>query len=250
MTDPAGDPRATMVAWREAGAERFDPVGFRFIEALARRAEAHGGEARRLLEGKLAKAVAEYGERFRLARGEAGTLLRRLAKRYPAAADDLQRRYEAGDFKALGRAAAELEGGSGRGPLAELLSHAAPHATEKPASAAASSGPPGAAPAAELKSVRYFRETWSKLSVDQQLAQALAQAPENAGPLNSQLLVLQSLKLMRDVSPDYLNRFMSYVDALLWLEQANGAGTAKSAPRSDGERKRKSGRAPLLSSGR
>ncbi|HJW26756.1 MAG TPA: DUF2894 domain-containing protein, partial [Rhodocyclaceae bacterium] len=166
MTDPGGDPRATLAAWREAGAERFDPVGFRFIEALARRAEAHGGEARRLLEAKLAKAVAEYGERLRQARGEAGTLLRRLAQRYPAAADDLERRYEAGDFKALGRAAGELEGRSGLGPLAELLKHAAQHAPEKPASAAASGGPPGAEPAAELKSVSYFRETWSKLSVD------------------------------------------------------------------------------------
>jgi hypothetical protein len=74
---------------------------------------------------------------------------------------------------------------------------------------------------AELKSMRYFRNTWSRLSVDRQVTQAIEQGPENAGPLNSHLLVLRSLALMRDISPDYLNRFVSYVDTLLWLDQAD-----------------------------
>ena len=52
----------------------------------------------------------------------------------------------------------------------------------------------------------------------------LAKVPENAGPLNSQHLVHRSLTLMRDLSPEYLNRFMSYVDALSWLDQANAMG--------------------------
>jgi hypothetical protein len=34
------------------------------------------------------------------------------------------------------------------------------------------------------------------------------------------MLVLRSLGLMRDISPDYLNRFMGYVDTLLVLEAA------------------------------
>jgi hypothetical protein len=33
--------------------------------------------------------------------------------------------------------------------------------------------------------------------------------------------VLHSLALMRDISPDYLNRFLSYVDTLLCLEQVD-----------------------------
>jgi hypothetical protein len=33
------------------------------------------------------------------------------------------------------------------------------------------------------------------------------------------MLVLRSLALMRDIAPDYLNRFMSYVDTLLCLDQ-------------------------------
>ena len=72
---------------------------------------------------------------------------------------------------------------------------------------------------AELKALRYFRNTWSKLSVDRQVAQAIEQAPENAGPLNSHMLIVRSLATMREISPDYLNRFMSYVDSLLWLDR-------------------------------
>ena len=50
------------------------------------------------------------------------------------------------------------------------------------------------------------------------MAQALGQAPANAGPINSHMLVLRSLALMRDISPDYLNRFLSYADTLLCLD--------------------------------
>lgn len=90
-------------------------------------------------------------------------------------------------------------------PLAELLAHIGQH-THEPL---------------ELKSVARFHETWSRLSAEQQLTQTLAQAPENAGPMNSQHLVLRSLQAMRDIAPDYLQGFMSYVDTLIWLENAD-----------------------------
>jgi hypothetical protein len=87
----------------------------------------------------------------------------------------------------------------------------------------AQAGLPGAAGAPpELKSIRQFRNTWSKLSADKQVNQALDQAPKNAGPINSHMLVLRSLALMRDIAPDYLNHFVSYVDTLLCLDQQQG----------------------------
>lgn len=51
-----------------------------------------------------------------------------------------------------------------------------------------------------------------------QVRQALDSAPQDAGPLNSTLLVHRALTLMRDVSPDYLQAFMGYVDTLAWLD--------------------------------
>jgi hypothetical protein len=39
--------------------------------------------------------------------------------------------------------------------------------------------------------------------------------------------VLRTLALMRDLSPDYLRRFLSHADTLLWLEQAQSQTRAK-----------------------
>ncbi|MHA7206348.1 DUF2894 domain-containing protein, partial [Burkholderia pseudomallei] len=86
---------------------------------------------------------------------------------------------------------------------------------------------------AEPALLDYFRETWSKLSADSQLRASLEQVPKNAGPLNSSSLVHRSLSLMRELSPEYLRQFLSYVDALSWLQQMNGdeAATGDEAAR-------------------
>jgi hypothetical protein len=80
------------------------------------------------------------------------------------------------------------------------------------------------APPASLKSVSAFKLTWTRLRADQRLREALAQVPAMAGPLNSSHLVNRALQAMRDVSPEYLDAFMSHIDTLLWLEQASGTG--------------------------
>ena len=52
--------------------------------------------------------------------------------------------------------------------------------------------------------------------------QAQARAPQNAGPLNPQRLVLDILAHMGELSPHYLRRFLAHTESLLWLEQAQG----------------------------
>ncbi|HGL5386120.1 DUF2894 domain-containing protein [Burkholderia orbicola] len=81
--------------------------------------------------------------------------------------------------------------------------------------------------------IDYFRTMWSKVRTEQQYRQSLDQVPRNAGPLNSNSLVHRSLATMRDLSPEYLQQFLSYVDALAWLEDLAGGGTQpeKEAPR-------------------
>ena len=74
---------------------------------------------------------------------------------------------------------------------------------------------------AESPRIQKFRQQLSKISVQKQITKAIAQAPQNAGPINSHMLVLRSLGLMRDTSPDYLNRFMAYVDTLMYLDEAD-----------------------------
>nr|WP_315208784.1 DUF2894 domain-containing protein [uncultured Albidiferax sp.] len=84
-------------------------------------------------------------------------------------------------------------------------------------------------PRPELKSVRGFREVWSKIAAIDHMDQAMVRGPENAGPLNPHMLVLRSLALMRQLSPDYLQRFLSHVDSLLWLDQENQKHTPAEA---------------------
>ena len=233
-----------MAALQARGAHRFDPIRFRFIEALARRATGQTGTVRQILEGRLASLLAAYGERVEQARAEAGETLDRVVAKHPQAADRLRQFYGGGHFKALHWLAAELDAPGRAGLLAELVHYHERQSSAPADERSADQVVAAVGPLAELKAVRYFRSTWSRLSVDQQLTRSLARLPENAGPLNSQRLVLQSLQLMRDTSPAYLSRFMSYVDALLWLDQANLAGppVQASASRGEGEKKRKPGR--------
>lgn len=188
-----------LAALRARGAERLDPLRFHFIEALARRTAATRGTARTLLEARLARAIDACALRCENIPDTPGPT--------PAAPS----------------------------PLAGLLAHIAGQ------NRSAFASPQAANPAApdELKALACFRDTWSKLRVDQQFHQALADEPENAGPLNSHFLVLRALRRMRDISPAYLQHFMAYADALLWLEQADGG--AKPAPKNIvlGERDKK-----------
>ncbi|RZI95914.1 MAG: DUF2894 domain-containing protein [Variovorax sp.] len=82
------------------------------------------------------------------------------------------------------------------------------------------------APADLEPTLGYLRNTWSRLSAERRLTQSLATVPGNAGPLNSHHLAHRALTVMRDISPGYLSRFVSYVDALLWLDEANSAPAA------------------------
>nr|WP_063570573.1 DUF2894 domain-containing protein [Luteibacter rhizovicinus] len=77
----------------------------------------------------------------------------------------------------------------------------------------------------ELAALDQFQKLWSRMRTESQLRQSLEHAPENAGPLNSSALVHRSIALMRDLSPGYLQHFVSYVDDLSSLEQL-GHGAA------------------------
>lgn len=184
---------AALDALRARGGPRFDPVRFRFIEAMARRAAPHAGEAGRLLDERVAALLAAY------------------------AADLEQAAPPADTSSSADKPSA----------IAELVDLIAAHAPPAPDTARPS----------ELKTLKYFRSTWSRLSADRRLTQSLAKLPENAGPLNSHQLVHRALLLMRDLSPEYLNRFMSHVDTLLWLDQVNAANPTPPVARSDSPKK-------------
>lgn len=171
-------PLADWLAERRAqGAQQRDPVRFRFIEAMARRAAGHRGLAAERLAQRLQQLAAAFDA--------AAAAAPQPASAAPAAARP-------------------------PGPLAALVAELAQQSP----------------PETELKTLRDFRSTWSRLSAERRLTQSLAVVPDNAGPLNSQQLVHRALRLMRELSPGYLDRFVQHVDALLWLDQLNAAGAA------------------------
>jgi hypothetical protein len=193
MTESAQNFSAQLADLQLAGAEHHDPVYFHYLQALLERAAKHQGQVRRLLDARLAQALQALRGRFEQAQREAPP------------------------------ASASLEHSAPRAPLGELARSIAQLVPEQ-RDISLDGGFNGAAGSrSELKSVRHFRNTWSKLSVDKQVAKALDQAPKNAGPINSHMLVLRSLALMREISPDYLNRFMCYADALLCLDESGQA---------------------------
>lgn len=207
---------AALASLRDAGAGQRDPVRFRYAEALARRMPAAPAAVRRVLHGRLQQAVADCAAA--------------LAAPQPAAGRQ--------------HGAAEAGPRAGQGPAASLgdLNRYIEAAAGGAVSNAADGAPTGAGDAApELKSVRRFREAWSRISAEDAVEQAVGRGPENAGPLNSHMLVLRTLTLARALSPDYLRRFLSQADTLLWLESARGrlvrpAGGATPARRGRGRK--------------
>lgn len=206
--------RAILDAWREQHADRLDPIRFHFIEALERRAASHSGEARQILDDRLSKLLETYAgdlERATLNVGEADST---TTSSPPA-----------------------------RGALGELIDDIASQAAARGGDLAADDLTLPSSFLPELEVLDDFRKIWSKVRTESHVRQSLKQAPENTGPLNSGSLVHRSLTLMRELSPGYLQQFLSYVDALSWIEQMNdgGALAAKDAPRAVSTRKRTRG---------
>lgn len=217
----AADPVAVLATLRQQGADRLDPIRFQRLQALAQRAQAQPAPVKRLLDAKLATALADYRQRIAQAETE-GT----------------------GN-------APQPDPATSASPLTELLQHIARHSQPATGDGASESTIQPAVQPTELKSMRQFGDSWARLSVRQTVNQALASAPSNAGPLNSQALVLQALQLMRDTAPDYLVRFMAYADTLVWLEQAHTRSAAKTAVKktasrstTPSRRKKKAGDSP------
>ncbi|QCP49772.1 DUF2894 domain-containing protein [Trinickia violacea] len=206
--------RATLDAWRERGADRLDPVRFRFIDALERRSAAHSGAARRMLDEKLSALLDAYAGDLECAASNAGDGLNAASSRETAL-------------------------GTGKGLKDLVESIAASRASEEGGLSAGNNAGPTPRSYPELAMLDEFREIWSKVSTDRQLRQSEYQVPKNAGPLNSSSLVHRSLSLMRELSPGYLRQFLAYADALSWLEQmtAVAAPPAKEAPRAASAKK-------------
>ena len=193
---------AALQALRKLGAPQREPLRFHHVSALARRTAALAGPVRQLLDTRLAAALADLQQRLSVADTRTPT-----TPATPATPDAASN-------------AAPMPG-----PLASLL--------RSPSAADRAGLPP------ELRAVQRFASTWAQLRVDQQLRRSLTRQPDNAGPLNSQRLMLQTLQQLRGLSPAYLQRFMAHAEALLWLQDSSAVSTTNPGKRTDAERPRR-----------
>ena len=151
MRDDATPVSARLGAWRQRHAKRLDPLRLRFIEALARRADAHEGEARRLLEQKLSALL------------DANTA--DLARMPAATTADTDTHADTDDGEAVADAAPGASANA-RSPLGELLQRFADAAAHDPNDAANAMLPQ---PAQQLPALDDTRRLWAELRSRSQL---------------------------------------------------------------------------------
>jgi hypothetical protein len=201
----------------EGGTQRLDPVRLHYLQALAQRMVAAPGKVQLLLQARLQQALEAEGE-WRL--GVAEVPVAQRAQAIPSASAQPSVRPEPVDGHS-GTTARQPDRkrqdppATSPTPLGQLNQHLV-----AASQAAAEDGANPALRTDDLRSAQRFRETWALISAETQVDQAVHRGPENAGPLNSHSLMLRTLGLMRELSPDYLRCFLAHADTLLWLEQA------------------------------
>ena len=188
-----------------------DPTRWHFLEALAARIQTEHGTVQHLLRDKLDKALTDYAAHLAQARQQAAEVVHRLSTHQPTLSRELRRLFAAGDYRGVHRLDHAHRQPTRSAALADLNQHLKNLTRDGAAS------PVPASSTAEMKSLQRFRQTWSRLSAQDLLAQAIERGPDNAGPLNTHMLTLRSLSMMQALSPEYLWRFLSHIDTLLWL---------------------------------
>ena len=211
---PAEQPHPLLAQARAQDLPTRDPVRWRRIDALAQRAAHHSGATRQLLDARLqalmdeAAAAATPAKAAPSGSAAGNAPAPDTAAPTPTLSALLARLQAGGTAAGAGSAAAEgAERAAATSPSAPL--------------AARTSRPPR-----DLNVVQQHRGAWTQLRAEQRVAQSQTALPDQAGPLNSQLLLHRALTLMRETSPGYLQHLMGQAEALMWLEQALAAPSA------------------------
>lgn len=242
---PEGELEAALLAVRDSGAERFDPVRFRVIAAMADKAATHRPQTARLVRQRALARLIAYQENFQCEQQKAQPLAAQIEKQHPEHGAQARQLFTSHHFAQLQQLASKLQRATTDNPVAQLserllaaepLSATAQSIPLKPrdflrqqereltrpvAASASAAELPWAHQQTQLRSAQQCREALAQLEAEHLVSQASRAAPEDSGPLNPQKLAIRSLLTLRDLSPGYLGRFVSYLDTLAWLEQVD-----------------------------
>ncbi|MVF12079.1 DUF2894 domain-containing protein [Ketobacter sp. MCCC 1A13808] len=239
------------------GAQGFDPVRFRYMEALWQRASQQREGVRRILLKKLQVAVDSYTVDYEQLKQQSAQPLQALAQ-HPQIRD-LQALHQQSNFKTVIRRAQRLASASKEDAghllalLTEQLSNLKFTQEEQQQSSAIDNlfsqqdqetvatltglinetAPGTTQPVKSLAAGRRLQLLTRKHYDDTLITQALLRAPEDPGPLNAHKLLISALSTMRDLSPKYVSRFAILGESLLWLEEMDRREPAVAKPDTD-----------------
>ncbi|WP_437896599.1 DUF2894 domain-containing protein [Sorangium sp. So ce124] len=225
---------ARLAALRAAGAHRFDPAGYRLVEALLERARALDGGARARLAARASARLAALDAAFHRARADAEAHLRALADAGLPHDGALAAALALGDFPAVVRTARRRL----RALAAERKTTAVPSLARLRGEVAARDvrlPEPLARDLAELPcdgdvverrvkrqaqalssalSTALFHESLVSARATLAVARAADNVPEDAGPYNAQVLAARALCAAERLSEHYLRALVASLQDL------------------------------------
>jgi len=223
----------------EQGKNRFDETRFRYISSIYNRAVKQRSPVSLMLMSKVNKMLTSYQSDLSLAEEAMVGLSNRIKMSFPESSNEVERLGRHYNVKALTQLEARLTRASGAGVLStltNLLLHQGESADNQSAPSflellqtqenecvkTYSDNETCTRPKKnELKSTRLFRESQEAFNAEKVVRQAIKDGPNNPGPINPHMLAIRSLSTMQSLSPQYLKRFLSYIDTVFWLEQAS-----------------------------
>jgi len=222
----------------ERGDNRFDETRFRYISSMYDRAVKQRSTVSLALMSKVHKLLTRYQTDVSLSDESTMALSRRIKMSFPESSNEVDRLERHYNAKALIKLEERLTRTSGGGVLSALTNLLLQESESDD-----SQGIPSflellqsqenevvqtfsdnetctRSKRIELKSTRLFRESQEKFNSEKLIRQAIKEGPDNPGPINPHMLAIRSLSTMQSLSPQYLKRFLSYIDTVFWLEQA------------------------------
>lgn len=189
---------------RDCGANRANPARFRYLESLALRLRARGLQQSRHWQ-KLEQAISDYQASYE---STAQPSQNAEAHSTSLLADLLERLNQSPDIQAT----------EPRSMLEQLV-FGAPAEGSRP-----TQGMPNTGTRQPLKAMTRAHADRGEQALQDRIRHAIEHAPKDAGPINAHRLVSRALAEMQKLSPEYLNRFVSYTDTLMALERMGRKG--------------------------
>ena len=210
--------RSTLADLSNTDTARFDPVRFRYLLTLVKKAESQRSSVAMALQSKAVKILEKYLDDYSESR-ETTVSAEPGGKGFLCCSS------------ALAELNQEISTGRQSGPSArhslldEQWQQQEQHylqsiAENKQANAASCTFVMAESNRSNSSAMHQLRKSLHQGHTLKRIQQTILEGPEAPGPLNPEGLIINSLSKMQGISAGYTLRLVDYLDSLLWLNQA------------------------------